>query len=74
MEIIDWDIINLTNREKIKCFQCGANPSLMQQLDDNIIYSCKNHSKNINTTIDSFDKYCPIVKNDNECEFIGKKM
>ena len=47
-KIIDWDIINLTNRDKIKCFQCGAKPSLIQQINgQDILYSCKTHSKNI---------------------------
>ena len=74
-KIIDWDIINLTNRDKIKCFQCGAKPSLIQQINgQDILYSCKTHSKNINTKLADFNNYCKIVDADNNetCNFIGK--
>jgi hypothetical protein len=72
--IIDWDIINLTNRDKIKCFQCGANPSLMQQIiGQNTIYTCKTHAKNINTNIASFDNYCIKVNCGESCQFESKK-
>ena len=73
-KIIDWDIINLTNRDKIKCFQCGANPSLMQQIPDNdIIYTCKNHIKNINTKIADFENFCKPVDCNENCQFESKK-
>ena len=41
-KIIDWDLINLTNREKIKCFECGKNPSLYQEIYNSGIktYTC----------------------------------
>jgi hypothetical protein len=74
-KIIDWAIINLTDREKIKCFQCGANPSLMQQIvGKDIIYTCKNHMKNINTSPASFDDYCIPVMCGTNCQFVGKKQ
>lgn len=73
-EIIDWDIINLTDRDKIKCFQCGANPSLMQCIDGcEILYTCKNHSKNVNTKLAPFDDYCQPVTGGINCQFKGKK-
>ena len=25
-QIMDWDVINLTERNKMKCFQCNKNP------------------------------------------------
>ena len=74
-KIIDWDIINLTDREKIKCFQCGAKPSLIQKIiGEEIIYTCKNHAKNINTTLSGFDDYCKPVKCGTDCQFFGKKQ
>ena len=73
-KIIDWDIINLTNRDKIKCFQCGANPSFMQQIpDSDIIYTCKNHIKNINTKIADFENFCKPVDCNKNCQFESKK-
>jgi hypothetical protein len=72
-KIIDWDIINLTNRDKIKCYHCGANPSLMQQvIGQDIIYTCKNHSKNINTTMACFEDYCKECNENENCQFEGK--
>lgn len=72
-KIIDWDIINLTDREKIKCYQCGAKPSLLQQIENkDIIYTCKNHSKNLNIIPESFEKYCISVNDNNICQFESK--
>ena len=34
-KILDWGIINLTDRNKIKCFECGVNPSYVQELYNN---------------------------------------
>ena len=31
-EILDWDIINLTNRNKMICSTCKAKPSFFQKL------------------------------------------
>jgi len=42
-KILDWDIINLTDRDKMKCTECNANPSYYQEVSDK--YYCKNHSK-----------------------------
>lgn len=70
--IIDWDIINLTNRDKMKCYHCGAKPSLFQQiLGKDIIYSCKNHSKNINTNCDDIENIFEL-NSENICCFEGK--
>lgn len=73
-KIIDWGLINLTNRDKIKCFQCGLNPSFFQQkLSDNkIIYTCKRHAKNVDTCIPVFDDIFKLVNDDNICFFEGK--
>jgi hypothetical protein len=68
-KIIDWDIINLTDREKMKCTQCNANPSFYQEFSD--FYYCKNHSKLANITPPSFES---LFNNntDDECIFEGK--
>jgi len=67
--IIDWDIINLTNREKEKCYQCGAKPSFVYKIEDK--FTCKNHMKHLNTTPPEFDNI--VKKNtENKCCFEGK--
>lgn len=42
-KILDWDIINLTDRAKMKCTECNANPTYYQVVSDK--YYCKHHSK-----------------------------
>jgi hypothetical protein len=42
-KILDWGIINLTNREKMKCSVCGKNASCYNDISDNIVYFCKKH-------------------------------
>jgi hypothetical protein len=70
--IIEWDIINLTNRDKMKCYHCGAKPSLFQQIiDKDMIYSCKRHIKNINQICDNF-KNIFNENTENICCFEGK--
>jgi hypothetical protein len=74
-EIIDWNIINLTNRHEMICYQCGAKPSFVQQiLNTKNKYTCKNHMKNINTIPDNFEDLCLLNENSNEkCQFEGRK-
>lgn len=62
-KILDWDIINLTDRDTMKCFDCGAQPSYIQNLKDKTIYSCKNHNKKINTQAPIFEE---LFTDDNE--------
>lgn len=68
-KIIDWDIINLTNREKEKCYQCGAKPSFYQEISKK--FTCKNHMKHLNINPPEFES---IVIEDKEsiCIFKGK--
>jgi hypothetical protein len=68
-KILDWDIINLTDRAKMKCIECNANPSYYQILSDS--YYCKNHSKNAIITPPIFESIFTLC-NDNTCEFEGK--
>ncbi len=68
-KILDWDIINLTDREKMKCTECNANPSFYQNITEK--YYCKNHSKNANITPPQFDNLFTNSIN-NSCMFEGK--
>lgn len=52
-KIIDWDVINLTNRAKMKCTVCKVNPSFYQQSGDK--YFCKIHMKNADIIVPSFE-------------------
>ncbi len=42
-KILDWGIINLTNRQKYKCIKCGKNASCYTDLDNKEVYYCKKH-------------------------------
>ncbi len=69
--IEDWDVINLTDRDKMKCHQCNANPSFYQASSDH--YFCKNHMKNANITPPTFESL--FSENDKEtCCFEGKTI
>lgn len=52
-KILDWDVINLTDRDKMKCTQCSANPSFYQNSSNK--YYCKKHMKNANTDPPTFE-------------------
>jgi hypothetical protein len=55
-EILDWDIINLTDREKLKCKVCKKNASVCNFIDNNQNFYCKTHyPKNIE--IPKFNNY-----------------
>ena len=75
-EIINWDIINLTNRDSMKCYDCGANPSFYQELYENPIkYTCKNHMKKIVQTPPEFNSLFNIIESeipDCNCSFAGQ--
>jgi hypothetical protein len=68
-KILDWDIINLTDREKMKCTECNANPSFYQSMSEK--YYCKNHSKNALITPPEFDSLFKL-NTENICAFEGK--
>ena len=42
-KILEWGIINLTNREEMKCITCGKNASCFNNINNNIVYFCKKH-------------------------------
>jgi len=72
-KIIDWDLINLTNRNEIKCFECGKNPSLFQEIDNKKIFTCKLHAKNINTVPPTIENISEIISTEETCNFTSKK-
>jgi hypothetical protein len=69
--ILDWDVINLTERDKMKCHQCQANPSFYQAITDK--YSCKNHVKLLDTNVPEFDLMF-ILNQENTCCYTGKNV
>ena len=68
-KIIDWDVINLTERDKMKCFQCNKNPFYYYKSENK--YYCKTHSKNIIIKIPTFEELF-IEDSNNLCSYIGK--
>jgi len=73
-KILDWGIINLTNREKMICSNCGKNASFYTDISDNIIYYCKRHTPKDLTTPEFVDYFtenktekCIWKTDKNEC-------
>lgn len=67
LKILDWNIINLTNRESTKCY-CGLKASFTQ--DNN--YFCKVHAKKCES-IKPFDELFKS-NNENKCTFLVKNI
>lgn len=67
--ILEWDIIDLTNRNEQKCY-CGGNAKFSNITNNNTKYYCKKHSKLINTDLKLFENYYEI-NNDksNKCSY-----
>ena len=80
-EILDWDIINLTERNKIKCEECDKNPSLYQEIyKGEKKYYCKIHSRNVNLVPKKFEEITSLeyppdkdVLSGAICQFVSKK-
>ena len=68
-KIIDWDVINLTERDKMKCFKCNANPSFYQVHGN--IYSCKHHNKLVDVTPPLFETLY-LDDTSSTCCYMGK--
>jgi hypothetical protein len=62
--IIDWNIINLTDREKMKCNICNNNPSSYQEVNN--LYYCKVHSKHVEIVIPEFNSLFNDISKSNE--------
>ena len=76
-KIIDWNIINLTDRDKIKCKVCKKNPTFSHNINGETNYYCKVHAKKVDEQILPFEHFfksivtdkkdcCCLVKN-NPC-------
>jgi hypothetical protein len=63
-KILDWGIINLTDREKLKCCNCCKNASCYTDISNNEVYYCKKHlPKDLNPP--EFENYFKENKNTN---------
>ena len=65
-KILDWGIINLTDRDKIKCNICKKNPTFSQTINEQTKYYCKVHSKKVDQTCPNFDLFFKNINNDEE--------
>jgi hypothetical protein len=74
-KILDWGIINLTDRDKIKCTICKKNPTFLLDIhgNNNKCYYCKVHSKKLELNVPEFDDLFKISNESIECCFEGKK-
>ncbi len=52
--ILDWNNIDLTNRDEKKC-SCGAKASLTQTVNGDCKYYCKTHGKKVDTEVEPFE-------------------
>ena len=75
-KIIDWGIINLTNRQKYKCIKCGKNASCYTDLDNKEVYYCKKHlPKDLNPPNfeEAFTEYIPNNSENDTCSWQTEK-
>ena len=54
-DIIDWNNIDLTNRDEQKCF-CGAKAKLSNTINGDTKYYCKTHGKKVEVNIKPFEE------------------
>lgn len=64
-KIIDWGVINLTDRDKIKCCVCNKNPTFIQDINGK--YYCKVHSKKVNVTPPAFEELFQFYNGEGNC-------
>jgi len=70
-EIEDWGIINLTNRESLKCVTCGKNASCCTEVDGKSKeeqYYCKKHIPK-DLVVPEFDDIFEICNNEIKCQW-----
>tara|TARA_A100001011_G_C14173409_1_gene783567 strand:- start:110 stop:976 length:867 start_codon:yes stop_codon:yes gene_type:complete len=72
-KILDWGVINLTDRNKIKCNICKKNPTFSQNINNQIKYYCKVHAKKVDQTAPNFDQFFYENISDNKCCCLFKK-
>jgi len=69
-EILDWNNIDLTNRDEQKC-HCGAKAKLSNVVEGIVKYYCKTHGKKVDTNVKEFEdcfKQC-VDKKASKCEY-----
>ena len=80
-DILEWNIIDLTNRSNEICCICSKKASLNNIINNITKYYCRIHGKNINIIEDEFinhfnkynnkDKLCNYSKNNKNCKKNG---
>jgi hypothetical protein len=69
--IIDWNNIDLTNRNEQKC-QCGAKASLTNIVDGQPKYHCKTHGKKVDTDTKTFEECFEKICTSSICTYKSK--
>jgi len=74
-KILDWGIINLTDREKIKCTICKKNPTFSQTINGETKYYCKVHAKKVDQKSSNFEVFFKEIdkEENNNCSCLVKK-
>lgn len=72
-EILDWNNIDLSGRDNMKCIECGKKSSMTNIIDNKINYYCKIHGKKVDVKVESFDEYFKENKNNNCCYKLRNK-
>ena len=70
--ILDWNIINLSNRKKLKCTDCKAKPTYYQSINQNQKYYCKRHVKKVNCQVPEFESLFNLNK-ESVCNYFFKQ-
>ena len=76
-EILDWNNIDLSGRDNMKCIECGKKASMtnITGIDNKINYYCKIHGKKVDIKIEPFEECFKENKNNNCCyEMRGGKI
>jgi hypothetical protein len=71
--IIDWNNIDLTNRDEQKC-HCGAKAKLSNTVNGETKYYCKTHGKKVDITIQSFEDCFKEIPKSKEKVFCGHEI
>ena len=64
--IIDWNNIDLTNRDEQKC-HCGAKASLTNVVNNELKHYCKTHAKKVDVSTQPFEEVFTAIKSENKC-------
>jgi hypothetical protein len=71
--IIDWNNIDLTNRDEQKC-HCGAKAKLSNTVNGETKYYCKTHGKKVDITIQPFEDCFKEIPKSKEKVFCGHEI